>query len=438
MTTSTSFIERLCGAVQACDGGDAESRKLIGRAIVDTIGVAAAGFAEPVARSLAGVYAGSAARAWSGETCESKEAAVFVDAVAAHALDFDDVYLDSATHPSTVILPAILRLDTSPDPRELVAAFGAGLIAARAVAQRVGLGHYHKGWHGTGTIGAFAAAAAAGRLLRLDEAQLRAAFALAAAQSAGLRLNFGSAAKPCQAGFAAVAGYRAARLAQAGLEGASDIFGPGGYVDLYGVGDGVAEPDDDAFAVRADEIAVKLYPCCYASHRLIGVALDARRMLGPIFRDPAASVSLSVPAGSLDVLRYDRPRTPMEAKFSGPYALACALLDGMPTLAHFTEEALARPDIAASIERIRIHEDQSQPSGGDIRLGTVTLTTRTGGTERCFSRHSIPGGPDDPPASEDIIAKTEGCLSIFRAGGQDLPVLAVVKQIDEARAWLGR
>ncbi|MFT8243527.1 MmgE/PrpD family protein [Roseomonas sp. BN140053] len=50
--------------------------------------------------------------------------------------------------------------------------------------RRVGPGHYHRGWHGTGTIGAFAAAAS--RLLRLDEAQIAQALALAAAQSGGL------------------------------------------------------------------------------------------------------------------------------------------------------------------------------------------------------------------------------------------------------------
>ncbi len=431
-----SFIERLCGAVQACDGGDAASRKLIGRAIVDTIGVAAAGFNESVTRSVAGVYAGNMARAWSGEAYESPEAAVFINAVAAHALDFDDVYLDSATHPSAVILPAILRLDERVDLEELVSAFGAGLIAARAVAARVGPGHYRKGWHGTGTIGAFAATAAVGRLLRLDEAKLRAAFALAAAQSAGLRLNFGSAAKPCHAGFAAVAGVRAARLAQAGIDGASDIFGPGGYADLYGADDGMLEPDEGAFAVRADELAVKLYPCCYASHRLIGVALDARRTLGSIFEDPTVSVSVSAPAGSLEVLRYDSPNTPLEAKFSAPFTLACALLDGPPMLSHFTSEALRRLDIIALLERISIHEDQSQPSRGDIRFGTVTLTTTCSGTARCFSRHSIPGGPDDPPTPADLAAKLEGCLAIFRATcGRDPPVLAVVAEIDEVAGW---
>jgi hypothetical protein len=50
-----------------------------------------------------------------------------------------------------------------------LAAFAAGLIAAQAVAARVGLGHYRKGWHGTGTIRAFAAAAAAEGLRKLDE-----------------------------------------------------------------------------------------------------------------------------------------------------------------------------------------------------------------------------------------------------------------------------
>ena len=88
------FTERLCAAVRSCDGGDATMRALIGRAIVDTLGVAAAGFSEPVTRLALEAYRGGGAACWSGDACESEEAAVMIDAIAAHALDFDDVFLE--------------------------------------------------------------------------------------------------------------------------------------------------------------------------------------------------------------------------------------------------------------------------------------------------------------------------------------------------------
>ncbi|MBI0537246.1 hypothetical protein D9599_16870 [Roseomonas sp. KE2513] len=433
-----SFILQLSAAVRASDGGEAAHRDLLGRAIADTVGVAAAGWAEPAVAAATRAYAGGAARSWSGSTLEGEDAAVMLDAIAAHALDFDDVYLDSATHPSAVILPAILRADRDDDPEEILAAFAAGLTAALAVARRVGPGHYHRGWHGTGTIGAFAAAAAAGRLRRLDERQLASAFALAAAQSGGLRVNFGTMAKPAQAGLAAAAGFRAARLAAAGFEGSSDVFAPGGYADLYGTGDGIADLSDEAFEARPDLLALKLYPCCYASHRLIGLALDARSALGAGLTEGGTRFRLLAPKRSLEVLRYTRPRNGLEAKFSGPYCIAAALLDGAPGLGHFDDAAL-RPDILQLLDRIDLSEDPARDSGGDITAGEVTMEVLDGAGARIgrFSRSVIPGSPQDPPSRAAVAAKLSGCLATFESGfRRPFPLLAKVQAIPEAAAWL--
>src|SRR5918998_5640340 len=367
------FIDRLCRAVLECDGGAADARRLIGRAIADTMAVAAAGFAEPVTRRSIRAVAGPGPLAWSGQGCESREAAIMVNAIAAHALDFDDVFLDSAVHPSTVIVPAILELSLRAESDDIIAAYGAGLIAARAVARRIGYGHYHRGWHATGTFGALAAAAAVARLRRLSAAQLRSALALAAAQAGGLRANFSTMAKPCHAGFAAAAGYRSVQLAAAGVEGAADIFAEGGFADLYGIGDGESMPGKDAFELRPDRLSLKLYPCCYAAHRLIAVALDAARTLGSTLRQDGCRLVLSVPARSTEILRYDRPDNGLQAKFSARYVLAVALTSGPPTLAHFEDDAVRREDIRRVLQRISVHEDEAQQSGGDIEYGQVSL-----------------------------------------------------------------
>ncbi|MFC0389296.1 MmgE/PrpD family protein [Muricoccus vinaceus] len=435
---ASNFIARLSAAVRASDAGDTAHRDLLGRAIADTVGVAAAGWAEPAVTASLKAYEGGGARSWSGDALEGEDAAVMIDAIAAHALDFDDVYLDSATHPSAVILPAILRIDRDDDPDEILAAFAAGLTAALAVARRVGPGHYHRGWHGTGTIGAFAAAAAAGRLRRLDERQLASAFALAAAQSGGLRVNFGTMAKPAQAGLAAAAGLRAARLAAAGLQGSPDIFAPGGYADLYGADDGIADPGEDAFRSRPDLLAVKLYPCCYASHRLIGLALDARAALGARVADAGARFRVLAPKRSLEVLRYDRPASGLEAKFSGPYCIATALLDGAPGLRHFDETA-PRADILRLLDRIELSDASAQDSGGDITAGEVTMDVLDGAGERIarFSRQAIPGSPQDPPSRAAVAAKLAGCVAIFESDfGRSFPLLPKVLAMPEVAAWL--
>jgi 2-methylcitrate dehydratase PrpD len=72
--------------------------------------------------------------------------------------------------------------------------------------------HYDRGFHSTGTLGAFGAAAAAGLLLGLDEDQMTVALGLAGTQAAGLKAMFGTMAKPFHAGKAAANGVLAARL----------------------------------------------------------------------------------------------------------------------------------------------------------------------------------------------------------------------------------
>jgi 2-methylcitrate dehydratase PrpD len=431
-----TFIESLCDAILTTDGGDSGQRALLGRAITDTIVAAAAGYSEPVVRRALSAYGGDGPPLWSGEGAESEEAAVMLDAIAGHALDYDDVYLESATHPSTVIVPTILRMGGPLDPDAIFPAFAAGLIAARAVNARLGPGHYPRGWHGTGTVGAFGAAAAAGRLLGLDAAGLRAAFGLVAAMSGGLQANFGTMAKPCQAGFAAAAGLRAARLAAAGITAAPDVFAPGGYPALYGDPDAMVAAD--AFELRPDRIALKLFPCCYGAHRLIGAGLDARTAAGPVFARETVTARLTVPEGSLKVLRFDRPGTALEAKFSAPFATVFALIDGPPMLAAFTDEAVARPDLRAAMERLSIVEDVTQPSGGEIDTGSVRLELFEGGrTIADLTRAALPGSPDDPVTPAQFRAKADACLAAYQAAaGRPLPMLEKLRALPEAMAWL--
>lgn len=436
-SSSAEFLSQLCRAVlNPAIASNSETRRLISRSIADTLAVAAAGFPEEATRNTIKAYGGNGPRAWSGEPCESLEASILVNGVAAHALDFDDVYIESMAHISTVLLPTVLR-DGTTDPDTVIAAFAAGLVAARAVARRIGRGHYNKGWHGTGTIGAFAAAAAAGRLEGLDEYKMANAFALVASMSGGLQVNFSTQAKPAHAGFAAVAGTRAARLAKAGMTGSREIFGPRGYPSLYGAGDGEAALDLEAFALRPDLISLKLYPCCYAAHRMIGLALDARSTVGGRIFDPVLRFRLIVPAGSVDILTYDRPENGLQARFSRTYPVAVALLNGTPTLADFTDEAVHRPEVIDLIERIEVIEDHTQPSGGNIEFGYGELLIITPSGENIrFVRSAIPGSPDDPPSPPSLRDKIVGCLAVFEDwSGVPFPALEHVSGLG-LETWL--
>src|SRR4029079_4748188 len=123
---------------------------------------------------------------------------------------------------TAAILPAVLATAEAlgRSGMDVLRAFIAGYDAAGFVGSLVMRSHYERGFHSTATVGSFGAAAAAGLLLDLDEAQMAVAFGLAGTQAAGLKSMFGTMAKPFHAGRAAANGVLAAPLAGRGKCGA--------------------------------------------------------------------------------------------------------------------------------------------------------------------------------------------------------------------------
>ena len=411
---SMRFIDRLSEAIAACRPAEAHL-PFVWRAFADTLAAAAAGFAEEPVRGIVAAHAGTGALAWSGEPCDGAETAVMLNGLAAHAIDYDDVLMGGSLHASAVIVPAILGSGEAIDPDRLACAYAAGLLAARATSERVGRGHRKLGWHGTGVFGAIAAAAAAARLRGFDPVPVRSTLAVAAGQAGGLQLNFGTLAKPCQAGFAAAAGFRSARLVAAGVDGSPDIFARRGFADLYGAGDGVEEPGDEFFLPRPDLIALKLYPCCYGGHRLIGAVLDARKVAHFDPLDPSLSFRAIAASGGLHSLPYDRPDSGLQAKFSARHAVAVTLLEGAPRIEHFTDGSIHRADIRTVADRIEISEDAAHPSGGLSKGYARIIVSRGGELIADVERTALPGSPQDPPPTDALSAKIDDCLSTFRA-----------------------
>lgn len=394
-------------------------------AFEDTLAVIFAGWREPVTRNVIDLYAGGQDTAPNTLSAANPEDEALILGTAAHALDFDDVHQTSSTHPSAPIVAALMAAARRhPEMRARVAsAFSAGLAANVGLGRVLGFPHYEKGWHATSTIGPLAAAAACAYLMGLDAEKAAAALAIAAAQAGGLQRNFGAMAKPLQAGLAAAAGLRAARLAGAGVTADEDVFGPKGFFDLYGG----AESGEDANSVTFDPaqsgIAVKLYPCCYQTHRPIAAALSARRELQErnIPLAELASIEILAPAGAFLPLRVLDPRTGSEGKFCGAYTVACALVDGEVGLRHFEDDAVHRPDLRAVMNRTRLTERGGKPDGMERRSGPLDLIARDAAGIELLRTTAIPapGSPDSSPTPEQIRAKVEDCLAFYQRKSGD-------------------
>jgi 2-methylcitrate dehydratase PrpD len=239
----------------------------------------------------------------------------------------------------------------------------------------------------------------------LDARRIATAMALAIPAAGGVQRAFGTTAKALQVGFAADAGVRAADLAALGAT--ADPAAVDDWFQLLG-GDpavleqGLADPD-----VIPGGLAVKLYPCCYASQRPIAAAVK----LLPVDPSQVRAVHVEAPASAFVPLIHPRPATGLEAKFSLEYATAATLLDGPPGLGSFTDTAVARPEARALVERVRASE---AGSGGGLLDGELRVTVELhDGTAASSAVRRPPGWP---PTVAELRRKVQDCAGPLADG----------------------
>ena len=401
-----------------------EAARIARTGFIDCVGVMIAGREEEPTRLLRQVLqpgAGPATLCFTGQEAAAPDAA-WINGVAAHALDYDDVALRG--HPSTVLVPAILAeaetLDAS--GRDMVVAYVAGYeVWAELVRRETGY-HHGKGWHPTGIFGAIAAAAACAYLRRLDPERTAQALALGASQSAGLMANFGTMTKPFHAGRSAHAGVMAARLAEAGFTAASDALehpqgflaavSPAGEVDRDSPAAGLGE----TWRIVSSGLSIKKYPACYCTHRAIDGMLDLVRERD-VRPGDVAGVTVSLSENYATILRNHRPQTGLAAKFSIEFALASALVARRVGLAELTDGFVQRPDVQALMERVEVQTgtDYDPTNPGAAMADQVGIRLAGGGVLEGERVSRARGHADRPLAEQDLFAKFEDCLTVGRS-----------------------
>jgi 2-methylcitrate dehydratase PrpD len=285
-------------------------------------------------------------------------AAALANGTISHALDFDDTHFGHIGHPSVAVVPAALAL------AQKVGASGADFLAAALVgveaSVRVGLwlgrGHYQAGFHQTATAGAFGAALAGARLLGLEAEATRHALGLAAGRASGLKAQFGSMAKPLNAGMAAANGVEAALLASLGMQAGREVldgaqgFGAthAGAADMRAF-DGLGE--DWLF----EGVSHKFHACCHGLHAMAEALAAAR---GDLAADAVEAVAITTHPRWQSVCDIENPATGLEAKFSYRQ-VAAMVLAGVDTaaLASYSDALVQECTLADLRERIEVRFD---------------------------------------------------------------------------------
>ncbi len=393
-------------------------------AITDTVGVTLAGSAEPAVAILRHALvdhasAGPALILGDRRRIGVLDAAL-LNGTASHAIDYDDMAEAMGGHPSVPIVPVVIALGQSLDVsgRALIDAYIVGFEAECRLGRVVHPHHYDKGWHPTSTLGVFGAAAAAARLLGLDQARTATALALCASLASGVKANFGTMTKPLHVGHCARNGLMAALLARDGFTANPDALDhKQGFFAAY---DGLenVHPEQmirgetEPLEIERAEIGLKQFPCCGSTHPAILAMLElaGRERLTSADVD---AIDIRVHRQRLPHTDNPAPTTALGAKFSIQYAAVRALLDGPPRLHHFEGTAYLEPEVRRLLARTTARPlPEASRDLSDGFAAEVSVTTHDGRRLTGTVAGALGRGPTNPMSDGEMWAKFRDCAGL--------------------------
>ena len=225
-------------------------------------------------------------------------------------------------------------------------------------------------------------------------------------------------AKPLHAGLAAKAGVLSASLAAEGVTASPDVLDGGWSLLTLMAGpeaagfDGPLKDLGDPLAIESYGLVVKPYPCCGYIHGTLDGVLDLRRAEALSATD-ITGVTSRIPARNAEILRYPRPEDPMQARFSLPYCTTVAVLHGAVTVADFTPEAVARPEVRAWLPKVTLETHPIHVKSGDLAClepSVVTLRLADGEERRIEVEHPR-GTPARPLSEAEMSRKFQSCAA---------------------------
>jgi 2-methylcitrate dehydratase PrpD len=330
--------------------------------------------------------------------------AAFVNCISSSALAFDDTHLATVTHPTGPVAAALFALceKQTTSGEEFVNALALGIEIECRMSNVLLLppAKPNVGLYITGITGPIGTAAAVGRLLKLDEAAMRWAIGLGAAQAAGFRSTHGSMAAWFVPAHAARTGFSAALMASKGFT-CSDaaLEAPNGFVDIFSSGADLDRAVDGLgrhFELQAN--AYKPYPCGIVVHPVVDACLQLAGQLEP--GDIPASIVLRVHPLALALADRPKPTHLLEAQISLQHWAAACFVHRAAGVAQLSQACIDDPAVAALRARVSAVADPALQR--DEAIAEVTLAS--GRTLRAHVAHAR-GSIDRPMTDAELDAK---------------------------------
>jgi 2-methylcitrate dehydratase PrpD len=389
--------------------------------VLDSLGVGIAGSSVDGAEELLQVAndwgtspAGSAAApVWGHATRISAPAAVFMNAWQMHNQEYDGLHEGAVVHAMASVLPAALaaaEMAGGVNGAELITAVAVGvdIAAGLGLAAKSGFRFFRPA-----TAGGFGATAAAGRLLRLDRAALRRAFAWQLAQASGTMQAHveGSPILPVQVAFNARAALQSCLLAKLPMAAPEQVFeGAYGYLPLF-EGEFALEPVLQSLGEtwRIAEFSHKPFPAGRATHGGIEGASTLQRQAG-FEASQVASVEIAAPSLILRLVGRP-PRPDMGASYARlclAWTVARVLLNGKLDLGDFRGAALGDPATHALARRVTMKSD-GNPDPNALAPQRIIVRLEDG-SEHSWSCETMLASPNRPLTREQHLAKFYRCV----------------------------
>jgi 2-methylcitrate dehydratase PrpD len=253
----------------------------------------------------------------------------------------------------------------------------------------------------------FGAAAAAGKLLGLNERRMTWALGIAATQASGLTEMLGSMSKSYNMGHAAKNGFLAALLAERDFTSSSSpLEARRGYLPVTS-----SEFKLEALTERLGETwelawnAYKPFPCGIVLHAAIDGCIELRREYALTPTD-IESIEVQLHPLALQLAGRLEPTTGLEGKLSVAHAAAVALLRGQADVEEFTDACVRDPNVVSLRRRVRATPEVSlDKAAAVVRIGLVDGRS----VERVVP-HAI-GSLERPMSDGDLETKFRGLAS---------------------------
>lgn len=361
------------------------------RCVLDSLGCGLYGaptpWTEAVARVVASLGQKEGAAAWGSKLSADPLGAAFINGTAAQGYELDDCHDQSMSHYGAGVVPSVLASAQGFGTftgKEILLAVVVGYELGTRIGNTVSPHAFHRGFHPCGLTSTFAAAAAIGKLLKLDVDQFVSALGLAGSQASGLMAaQFGAMAKRFHSGKAAQNGIIAALSAREGLTGVRDVIEApyGGFCSTYG---GTYDLSWATNGLGQDfemnRNGFKRYSSLASSHTSVD-AMRAIRERHGIRGEDVAGVTI----GTTNMVYVHcgwpyEPKETITAQMNLPYTAAVTLLEGNAFVDQYTDDKLRDPKIMDLASRIIVSVDPELDAGGphEMRAVRARVTMKSG------------------------------------------------------------